>query len=215
MGSIEVDEVRRFEDKRWLERDQSLAWRHVVASELVRREPVLDVGGGDGLFLRMLIERGFRELGMVDLSPVAVEKARAANLDAECVDITQPLPFPDDRFGTVCALDVLEHLHDPLSLLREMGRIGHELVIVVPNFSYWKDRVRTLAGRVPFQCRPQRGHVYWFNYRALTTLLSEADLVVDAVRFGGFTRMRSLGDRLARARPNLFAHSFAVRARKR
>ncbi len=69
-------ELQAFEDRRWGQGNQELAWRHKLALELVLEEPVLDVGGGDGLFLSLLRERrGFTRLSLLDVSPVAVNKA--------------------------------------------------------------------------------------------------------------------------------------------
>ncbi|MEA2556904.1 MAG: hypothetical protein QOG88_442, partial [Actinomycetota bacterium] len=62
LGVTEGDQVREFEDKRWANRVQSPVWRHVTAAGMVVAEPVLDVGGGDGLLLRMLRERGFSDV---------------------------------------------------------------------------------------------------------------------------------------------------------
>jgi methionine biosynthesis protein MetW len=206
------DSMRRFEDARWSSSRQQPMWRHRAALELVREEPVLDVGGGDGLFLTMLAERGLSELAMADFSEVAIERARASGLDAHLVDLDEGLPFPDGAFGTVCALDVLEHLLDPARGLAELARVGREVVIVVPNFSYWRDRLRVATGRVPFQFRPARGHVYWFNRPVLEDLLTQAGLRVEASRRGGPERLGPLGSALAAALPNAFSHSFAVRA---
>jgi len=127
---------------------------------------------------------------------------------------TKSFPFPDNTFGTACALDVLEHLYDPLSVLREMARVARWVVIVVPNFHYWKDRACMLIGKVPFQCKPKRGHVHWFNYRILQEIVAQAGLEVDAFVPGGFRRFGPVGDWLARWHPNLFAHSFAMRLKK-
>ncbi len=206
------ESMRRFEDRRWSSYVQEPMWRHRAALALVRQEPVLDVGGGDGLFLTMLAERGLTELAMADFSEVAVERARESGLDAHLVDLDEGLPFPDGAFGTVCALDVLEHLTDPAQGLAELARVGREVVIVVPNFSYWRDRLRVAMGRVPFMLRPGRGHVYWFNRRVLNGLLADAGLRVETTRRGGPARLGPLGRFLAASLPNTFAHSFAVRA---
>ena len=54
---MEPSQVQTFEDHRWSSHDQELVWRHEVALKLVREEPVLDVGAGDGLFLSLLQAR--------------------------------------------------------------------------------------------------------------------------------------------------------------
>jgi methionine biosynthesis protein MetW len=207
---MEAFQLQAFENRRWSTRDQEVVWRHYAALALVREEPVLDIAGGDGLFLSLLRQRrGFKDLTMVDVSPVAVEKAKRKELDARVLDVTQPLPFPDKSFGTACALDVLEHLYDPLPVLREMGRVSRWAVVVVPNFHYWKGRLQMMTGRIPFECKPERGHVHWFNYPILRRLVSEADLKIEAERFGSIQRLGVVGEWLAKLHPNLFAYSFA------
>jgi len=174
------------------------------------------LGGGDGLFLSLLRERqGFTRLSLLDVSPVAVEKARRKGLKAQVVDIAGSFPFPDNSFGTACALDVLEHLYDPVATLQEMARVAQSVVLVVPNFHYWKDRFKMLMGQVPFQCKPKRGHVHWFNHSTLQIMLAEQGLQIETIVCGGFVRLGPVGDWLAHWRRNLFAHSFAVRVRKR
>jgi methionine biosynthesis protein MetW len=212
---MESSQVQAFEDRFWGERDQKMVWRHEAALELVQDEPVLDVGGGDGLFLTLVRDcKGFTHLTSLDISPVAVEKARQKGLDAQLVDITEPFPFLDNSFGTACALDVLEHLYDPLPVLKEMARVAQQAVVVVPNFHYWKGRASMLIGKVPFQCKPRRGHVHWFNYAILQDFVTRAGLRIDTVVFGGLRRQGPVGEWLAHWRPNLFAHSFAVRLEK-
>jgi methionine biosynthesis protein MetW len=203
--------MRAFEDRRWTSKVQQPAYRHHAALSLVRRSPILDVGAGDGLFLRMLSERGFADAKGLDLSPVAVERGRKDGLDVECVDITAPLPFADASFETVVALDVLEHVLEPANLLQEMGRVGREVVVTVPNFLHWRQRLQMLSGSVPFQARPARGHVHWFDEGILTRLAAEAGLGVDVVMRERGARLGRLGDRLAATRPSLFAVSIAAR----
>jgi ubiquinone/menaquinone biosynthesis C-methylase UbiE len=213
---MHTSQVQAFEDGRWREQDQVPVWRHEAALTLVTEEPVLDVAGGDGLFLSLLRERrGFEQLTLIDLSPVGVEKASRKGLKAEVVDITQDFPFADNTFRTACALDVLEHLYDPLPTFQEMARVARSLVIVVPNFHYWKDRTQMLFGQVPFECRPTRGHVYWFNYFIMMKMISLVGLKVEATVVSGMKRLRPIGDWLAQRHPNLFADSFAVRLAKK
>jgi SAM-dependent methyltransferase len=213
---MESSQLQAFEDRRWSERSQAMAWRHRTALELVTDEPVLDVGGGDGLILSLLRERrGFSRLALLDISPVAVEKAQHHGIDARVADITKPFPFPDNAFGTACALDVLEHLYDPLPVLQEMARVAQSVVFVVPNFHHWKDRIRMLIGKIPFECRPKRGHVHWFNYTMVQGLIVQGGLQVDRMIFGGgFRGYGPIGEWLAQWHPNLFTHSFAARLRK-
>jgi SAM-dependent methyltransferase len=142
---------------------------------------------------------------------VGVNRARAAGFNAEVGDALAGLPYGDDEFATVCALDVLEHLLDPLTALRELARIGREVIVATPNFNHLKARLTVAAGRVPFQNKPARGHSYWMNHQVLARLSDEAGLRAVEWRFEPSSRLGSVGQRLADLRPNLFAVAFAVR----
>ena len=210
----DIDHVRAFEDARWSRGEQTPVWRHRIASDMVCAAPVLDVGGGDGLLLKMLRDRGVDDLHLVDLSSVAVTNARESGFDADEGDVTMRLPFGDSAFATVCALDILEHLREPVEPLRELARIGREVIVAVPNFQHLRGRLAMLSGRVPFQNRPQRGHVYWINRRVLSNLIDAAGLPATEWRYEPSARLGAVGRVLANQWPSLFAVSFAVRLTK-
>ncbi|MDG2308163.1 MAG: class I SAM-dependent methyltransferase [Candidatus Binatia bacterium] len=78
--------------------------------------PVVDLGCGDGSFLRLLRENGVEARG-IDQSAGAVERARAAGLDASRGDLIAALEAcPDDSLGGVVSLQVVEHLSLPVVL---------------------------------------------------------------------------------------------------
>jgi SAM-dependent methyltransferase len=179
---------------------------------LVRKDPIVDVGGGDALLLGMLREAGWNDLALADLSPVAVSIAKEAGFSAHVVDASQRLPFDDKSFGTACALDVLEHLYDPRAVVREMARVADEVVIVVPNFHYWRERAQMLLGRIPFQSRPQRGHVHWFNPSTLMALLDDTGFEPLEILYESPARLGQVGRWLSTKWPAIFAASIGVRA---
>ncbi len=70
----------------------------------------------------------------VDLSAPAVAKLRARGAEA-MVGVVSSLPFPDDSFDLVCALDIVEHVDDDAGALAELSRIaapGAALLLSVP-----------------------------------------------------------------------------------
>ncbi len=205
-----------FENKRWSEKPQKMQFRHTAALEMVEQGSVLDVGCGDGLLLRLLVQKGLTAQG-VDISSVAIEQCRAVNLTATRVDFSSgQLPFANTSLTHVIALDVLEHLYDPQSLLAEMARVAKESVIIgVPNFSSLPARLHVLRGVVPENNTPHKGHIYWFNWLVLIRMAAACGLVVDAckvnVMWEKIPLIGSVMRFLARLRPNLFALSFVVR----
>ncbi|MGC2236314.1 MAG: class I SAM-dependent methyltransferase [Pyrinomonadaceae bacterium] len=97
---------------------------------------ILDVGCGTGANLEMLAQ--FGEAEGVDVSDDALEFCRAKGLKTH-KGLAEKLPFEDESFDLVTALDVVEHLDDDVSGLEEMNRVlksGGKTLIFVPAFMW-------------------------------------------------------------------------------
>ncbi len=123
----------------------------VLAELCPADQPALDLGCGDGLFTHLLASRGVEAVG-IDLEPAGIEQAQA-----QCAAQTYagtaprfelgapgPLPFADEAFGLVYMLDVVEHLPNPITVLREAARVlrpGGRLLVTTPawQFGQWSD----------------------------------------------------------------------------
>lgn len=210
--------VRDFENKRWQESPQKIEFRHRACLDLVTDGTVLDIGCGDGLLLSLLREKGIESTG-VDISIKAVEHCRAIGFTTIEHSLDNPLPFADNSFDTVVLLDVLEHVYEPLSVLLEARRIARTRVIVgVPNFSSLPARAQTLLGKVPENNRSNKGHIYWFNWFVLRSLVAHGNLRILKTRTNVLWESKpilgSLMRALAVALPNFFALSFVTQCEK-
>jgi SAM-dependent methyltransferase len=98
---------------------------------------ILDVGCGTGANLKMLAAYGRAE--GIDISPQAVDFCRERGLDSVKLGAAEHLPYEDDAFDLVTALDVVEHLDDDVAGLREMRRVlrrDGRLLVFVPAFMF-------------------------------------------------------------------------------
>ena len=102
-----------------------------------RRPRILDVGCGTGANLLMLSNYGDTE--GVDVSEDALAFCRERGLENVKLGAAEELPYDDDTFDLVTALDVVEHLDDDLAGLREMRRVlrpGGRVLLFVPTFMF-------------------------------------------------------------------------------
>lgn len=99
--------------------------------------PVLDIGSGLGLFLECCQRHRVPALG-IELSQEGVRESARRKVPVVRADLTLPLPFRDDSFGSAFAHHVLEHvpIEKERRILREVRRVlrpGGFLFAVSPN----------------------------------------------------------------------------------
>jgi len=102
-----------------------------------KRPRILDVGCGTGANLEMLA--GFGEAEGVDISDDALAFCHARGLTNVRKSTAEKLPFDDESFELVTALDVIEHLDDDVAGLREMRRVlkpDGRALLFVPAFMF-------------------------------------------------------------------------------
>ena len=111
---------------------------------------VLDLGCGNGYLAAILAERGYDVTGVEH--PEGVGGAFPSSVRLVTADLEQGLPHLDSRFDLVVCADVLEHLRDPLRLLREVGAVlapGARVIASLPNSGNLYFRLNVLFGRFP------------------------------------------------------------------
>jgi SAM-dependent methyltransferase len=87
-------------------------------------QPVLDVGCGTGVFLRLVRDRGARPFGL-DASDALLEIARERVPDADLrVGEMEALPYEDDSFDLVTGFNAFFFASDFVAALREAGRVA-------------------------------------------------------------------------------------------
>jgi 2-polyprenyl-3-methyl-5-hydroxy-6-metoxy-1,4-benzoquinol methylase len=145
-----------------------------------RGSSVLEIGCGPGLMLEAFSRRGWRVSG-IERDDAAAEAARQrAGANAVFTSIEE-LP-PCARFDLIVIFQVLEHIGEPVDLLRECARRlarGGRVIINVPNFSSWQSR---FAGSKWMHLDVPR-HLVHFTPETLAATLKRAGLEVERLGF--------------------------------
>ncbi|MDQ2846950.1 MAG: class I SAM-dependent methyltransferase [Actinomycetota bacterium] len=143
---------------------------------------VLELGAASGYMTRRLHDQGCTVVAVECDPEAADELSRTADrtVIGDLNDLAV-LEGIDGKFDVVLAGDVLEHLLDPLGVLRaavaKLASAGR-VVISVPNVTHADLKVSLLAGH--FDYRDQglldRTHIRFFTFETLMALLAAADL---------------------------------------
>ena len=163
---------------------------HTLMVDLVGgTKRVLDVGCATGYLARALAERGCTVSG-VEYDAEAAEEARPdlERLiigDLETMDLTEA--FGEDRFDVVVFGDVLEHLKNPLLVLRQAKALLADrgsVVASIPNIAHGSVRLALLAGRFDYQELGllDNTHIRFFTRSSVEDLFREAGMVPIDVR---------------------------------
>jgi SAM-dependent methyltransferase len=96
---------------------------------------LLDVGCGTGW-----LAEHFSDYTGIDGSPDAVAAAHAKGRSIVLGDVNEPLPFDDASFDGVVLKDLLEHVADPVAVVREVHRVlrpGGKVFASSPDAQRW------------------------------------------------------------------------------
>lgn len=134
--------------------DPRVEW---ILSQIGENEKIVDVGCADGWVLR-----GHRNsIIYVDIDPQLLPnfvQADAATLGTR---------FAEKQFDIAVLAELLEHVTDPVTVLRSAWKIAKRLVITVPNEYEWSEN------NGPFK---SKSHIRFYTAEMLTQHLVEAGL---------------------------------------
>jgi SAM-dependent methyltransferase len=149
--------------------------RVAIARQAAAAGRSLDFGAGSGAFARAMAASGFDAVGLEPFSLGATETAPGLQL------VRAPLDDAAAALGTfdvITLWHVLEHLDDPVPVLRTLAtmlRPGGAIVVCVPNEHSWQRRAFPQSW---FHLDPPR-HLIHFDEATLTDTLRRAGLRVD------------------------------------
>jgi predicted Zn finger-like uncharacterized protein len=146
------------------------------------RLKLLDVGCSRGDFVAAAADLGLHAEGVEPAAHIA-EGARRAGRTVHTGQLEEQR-FPAHSFDAVTLFEVIEHLKEPIALLRECHRIlrpGGVLLLSTGNGESWT--ADAMKGRWDyFQIERDAGHVSFFNPRSITLLARRTGFSVARLR---------------------------------
>jgi SAM-dependent methyltransferase len=103
---------------------------------------LLDVGCGNGQTMAWMASLGWQVQG-IDTDPAAVQVAASKGLNVRQGSLRSQ-PFAAESFDVISMSHVIEHVHDPLSLMKECYRLlkpSGRLIVITPNSRSWGHRL--------------------------------------------------------------------------
>lgn len=169
-----ADRLAELQDTHFWFTGRRAAVASLLGSRLERGGRTLDLGCGAGAMLGWLAAHGHEPVG-VDSSEAALGHARRRAPGCTVVSATSTaLPFPDEFYDGVLALDVLEHVDDRATLeeARRVTRSGGWLVASVPAWpSLWGIR------------DVDAGHLRRYTHRSLAHLVRRSGFAVERITY--------------------------------
>jgi GT2 family glycosyltransferase/glycosyltransferase involved in cell wall biosynthesis/ubiquinone/menaquinone biosynthesis C-methylase UbiE/Flp pilus assembly protein TadD len=196
---------------------------------------ILDVGCGEGILGRGLLTKGVREVTGIEVNPGVCEKAKKNLTHVIQGNIEEmEISFPERYFDCIIFADILEHLKDPLSTLKELkNKLSDSGVVVasIPNVQYHGVLNMLAKGEWKYGNSGilDRTHLRFFTKKEIKTLFADAgfeitgmtvnidtaydnvkDLNLSEITFANMTIKGLMPDEIE----DLFVFQYIVRARK-
>jgi SAM-dependent methyltransferase len=168
-GDIDLDEI----GLQHVARSFTIDRIQFIRNSLPRRVQgtVVDLGDTNGIFLRSMKQGGIG----VNISDQAVRSLRARGLETLKADIGF-LPFRDNSIELVLLFETLEHVPNPIGVLREIGRVcSRSLVLSIPLVG----RTTIHGGRYDPKRPLEQHHIFEFSVPDFRKILTHTPFVVE------------------------------------
>ena len=144
-----------------------------IASKYSAPASMLEIGPGMGGLMKLAVDAGYKVQGL-ELSEFAVKSLKAQGLDVR-QGVLPDTSIADNSFDVVVAIEVIEHLTDPMTFFREVQRIlkpGGMFYYETGNVAC--EQAQTL--KADWDYIMPEGHLYYFSPHSMKGYLEKAGL---------------------------------------
>jgi SAM-dependent methyltransferase len=135
------------------------------------REPVLEIGGGAGTFLK------YNKIENATIVDMAGRESLVGNYDFIEADITKKLPAFENKFKTIFIMEVLEHIKNPLYLAAQVYDLLDDNGIFYVSVPYTKLDINRNKQKNPLNC-----HVCRWKINELTDQMRKLGFNVSVIQ---------------------------------
>jgi methionine biosynthesis protein MetW len=123
----------------------------IISGLIENNTRVLDVGCGDGTLIEFLKDIKKIDARGIEISKNNSQKCVSKGLSVIEGDAEKDLyQFPDSSFDFVILSQTLQAFLNPEIVIQELLRVGKKAIVTVPNFGYWRVRLKLLfKGTMP------------------------------------------------------------------
>jgi SAM-dependent methyltransferase len=172
---------RYLEDKEWWDNVYADRYRILEKNLNHNRRKILDIGSGPGLFLHKGKERGWKVKGIEPSEQAAAYSRDVLGLDISEEFLDKNSAAKMEKFDAVNLGEVLEHIPDPLEMLKLVNDLLEDeglVCIIVPNdFNPFQLLLRDHMNFEPWWIAPPH-HINYFDFNSLATLVTKAGFKV-------------------------------------
>lgn len=164
----------------------TFVWKAKNLCELIEDEPaesILDVGTGRGEVLAACYP--FKTKIGADISEEAIKQHRERHDTHKLVkiDADKPLPFSNDEVDFVLLCDILEHVDNPVNLLKEAARVGKNVLVKIPVEKALLLSMMRRIYKIEYGLKHPSGHLYCWDLSDVHNLIEQAGLKIVRSRF--------------------------------
>lgn len=166
---MERNEIFRDTKNYYLETESLVSKMLINFARKYAGSTILDIGCATGEYCHELKKFGFSCMG-VDINPEYIKSAKEYGIEAYAMN-AENLKFPDNSIDTVLLFEVLEHVSDPQSVLKEAKRVARKnILITVPNCTDFFE-LKKLG--LTYEHMLEKDHLNFFAKEDLEKLLSK------------------------------------------